>query len=468
MKKVRVLFLSMIMPVAMTAQIRTIEFNTFDGISKRHNVEYIDNLEFIQVMNSVENIDVNLNGREAVISWNSLPDATSYEVYHSTNGIDYYLLGTTEDTFFEHEFLPKGENYYAVKAIGQYMPGEMTTTSTPVTIPGEKVNSGIYFGLVSYSNKVSSTDISMLDSSSAKSFSNTIDNLTSGPTTALYLGLDSGIDLISNADLPDDLINLSVITFTDGLENWSLNLDDRFDTPEDFLSHLQSRIRDKKYSGLNLNSYTVGLRGTNVTTAQEIQLFKETLKNLASKDEYAYEANNIAEVNQIFQEIASGLVNSSSSQQVTLVIPGQPDATQVRFTFDNVSDATLSNCFIEGTYNHLHHSLDNITSKGLILNESGVVDGEITDEIFVTYNFSGIQSEDGGQVNMSAIQQWSKAQGSDLWQVNSEFTPDDDMQTNIDKRSAAIVLVLDCSTSLGDDFTELKRDAISFINTLIR
>lgn len=110
---------------------------------------------------------------------------------------------------------------------------------------------------------------------------------------------------LAGADLPDDLIDVSIITFTDGLENWSLNLDDRYDTPEDFLASLRERILGRKYSGVNLNSYTVGLRGTNVSTPQEILLFKETLKDLASCEEYAFEADNMSDVNRIFQDIAS-------------------------------------------------------------------------------------------------------------------------------------------------------------------
>lgn len=468
MRKVYIAALLSVMSLAMSAQVRHIEVHGNTGDVTRHDVPGVESIKFIQVMNPVENIAVELSGRKSTITWDELPGASGYEVYHSTDGNEFTLLGTTDTPVFEHDYLPKGNNYYGVRATGGYEPGDMTVTPQPVFIPGETVGSGVYFGFVSYSNKVSGKDMEVLNSASASSFSTAINNLTMGPSTALYLGLDRGLDQLAGADLPDDLIDVSVITFTDGLENWSLNLDDRYDTPDDFLAALRERILDRKYSGMKLNSYTVGLRGTNVSTPQEILLFKETLKNLASCDEYAFEADDMSDVNRIFQDIASKLVATSVSQQVSVVIPGQPDATKVRFTFDNVSDASQSDCYIEGIYSHRHHSLDNVTSHGLSMKEHGVVDGTVVNDIFVRYEFSEMRPDDGGSIDMSAIQQWAMTGDSQLWQINSEFTPDDDMQTDVDKKSAAIVLVLDCSESLGDDFGELKRDAISFINTLIR
>ena len=468
MRKVYITALMSLMSVVASAQVRNIEVRESSGNISNHDVSGVESIRFIQVMNPVENVNVVVSGRKSTITWDELAGASGYEVYHSTDGNEFSLLGITDKPLFEHDYLPKGNNYYGIKAAGSYEPGDMTVTPHPVFIPGDKVESGVYFGFVSYSNKISGKEITMLNSAAASSFSTAINNLTMGPSTALYLGLDRGLDQLAGADLPDDLIDVSIITFTDGLENWSLNLDDRYDTPEDFLASLRERILGRKYSGVNLNSYTVGLRGTNVSTPQEILLFKETLKDLASCEEYAFEADNMSDVNRIFQDIASKLVATSVSRQVSVVIPGQPDGTKIRFTFDRVSDASQSSCYIEGIYNHRHHSLDNVISRGLSMKEHDVVDGIVVNDIFVRYEFSEMRADNGNRIDTSAIQQWAMSGDSQLWQINSEFTPDDDMQVNVDNKSAAIVLVLDCSDSLGDDFAELKRDAISFINTLTR
>ena len=56
-----------------------------------------------------------------------------------------------------------------------------------------------------------------------------------------------------------------------------------------------------------------------------------------------------------------------------------------------------------------------------------------------------------------------------FWQVNSEFDKGDDVEVTVERSSAAIMLVLDCSSSLqsgGDKFTEMKTHVKSFIETL--
>jgi formylglycine-generating enzyme required for sulfatase activity len=55
------------------------------------------------------------------------------------------------------------------------------------------------------------------------------------------------------------------------------------------------------------------------------------------------------------------------------------------------------------------------------------------------------------------------------WQVNSEFDKGDDIEVTVERSSAAIMLVLDCSSSLqsdGDKFTEMKTHVKAFIETL--
>ena len=55
---------------------------------------------------------------------------------------------------------------------------------------------------------------------------------------------------------------------------------------------------------------------------------------------------------------------------------------------------------------------------------------------------------------------------TDQWQKNSEFTPSNNTEVVEEFRSALIVLVLDCSSSLNADFVNMKSAANSFIETL--
>lgn len=65
------------------------------------------------------------------------------------------------------------------------------------------------------------------------------------------------------------------------------------------------------------------------------------------------------------------------------------------------------------------------------------------------------------------VQQWEYVPSTDQWQRNSEFGQAGDVETIVDKKSAVVMLVLDCTTSLGtDDFKLMKSAATNFIKIL--
>ncbi len=66
------------------------------------------------------------------------------------------------------------------------------------------------------------------------------------------------------------------------------------------------------------------------------------------------------------------------------------------------------------------------------------------------------------------IKEWYWLNDYSKWQINSEFTPGsiDNVEVEATYTSAIVMLVLDCSSSLGSDFTKLKTAANDFIYTL--
>lgn len=464
--------LALVATMIMFAQDRRIKVTTSEGSVITHNVRDIESIEFIHLMNPITNVRVSLNNRSATISWDNIDGALEYEVYHSTDGKEFKILGTTNTTSYTHEWVPIGKNHYAVRAIGEYAPNELSISDDVVTVNGTKVESGLYMGLVAFSNSANGYTIRLLNSSTSTTFKNYINSLKADKnSTALYYGVDRGIDLIRQGNLPDDLIDVSIITFTDGLDNWSMMLDYNYETEEAYVDMLKGRILNDHYFGMNLNSYAIGLLGTDIdkeNSPLQYQLFKKQLTDLSSTPENAYEAENMADVNQIFQEIASKLVAVNTFQTVTALIPGQSDGTHIRFTFDDVNDAANSHCYIEGVYNHQHHCLDNPKCEGMTMPKTSVINGVIENNIFVRFNFSGLQSKSNSEINTKNIKQWASTADTGQWQINSEFTPDDDTTVNVQKKSAVVVLVLDCTSSIGSTkFKELQDHAISFINTLI-
>lgn len=80
-----------------------------------------------------------------------------------------------------------------------------------------------------------------------------------------------------------------------------------------------------------------------------------------------------------------------------------------------------------------------------------------------------MQKNEGVTLTLDDVQEWLYEPEETRWKVNSEFRPDD-LSNGIAEEihSAAVMLLLDCSTSLGSDFDVMRLHAKSFINTLLR
>ena len=161
-------------------------------------------------------------------------------------------------------------------------------------------------------------------------FTQFITSLSAKNGTILYNAVDSAIDALATASLPSDLVNVALVTFTDGLDQGSFMAGKSYDSDEEYLSAVHSKIKNTKIHGLAISAYSIGLRGTDVS---DIEQFQSNLDNLASTPENAKEVSSMDEVNAKFQEIAEQLYKENSSQTISLTIPGQANGTKIRFTF---------------------------------------------------------------------------------------------------------------------------------------
>jgi hypothetical protein len=147
--------------------------------------------------------------------------------------------------------------------------------------------------------------------------------------------------------------------------------------------------------------------------------------------------------------------------------------TKVRMTFDvtstNPADAASSVKYIEGTINRsgTTYTFNNITYTGGI--SSGVGTGPITGTIngsevkFVFNNITGYNPS----TDSSLTKQWLMASGASAWQINSEYSSEGSSTSTVERRSAIIYLVLDCSTSMAtNNITQIRNAANSFITSI--
>ena len=318
----------------------------------------------------------------------------------------------------------------------------------------------VYLGIVGFNQELYEKPFGVLQKSSASDFKTFVSNLSRKDGTLLYYGVDHAIDMLSSQDFPTNFASVNLITFTDGLDQGSLMMNGSYSTDEQYLNAVNQRIKNTKVKGLPLTAYSLGLRGSDVTN---YNLFQSNLNKLASSADKAFEVSSMSAVRSKLQEISDQIISISNKQTISMRIPGQSNGTLIRFTFDGNSAAN-SSLYIEGTFNLSDRSLRDVSYHGIKAESGSVIQGK-QDCIFVTYTFTGLQRMDGnGLIPTSNIKQYYKSATATSWQVNSEFSPENNTQTTISHAGTVIMLVLDCSSSLGSQFSDMQSYAKDFID----
>lgn len=324
---------------------------------------------------------------------------------------------------------------------------------------------GLYLGIVGFNSDLYTMPLGLLNQDTKHNFESFVDGLSMQNGTILYHAVNTGLNSLAAAKIPENLINVSVVTFTDGLDQGSYVLSDSYSSGSEYLSAVNSRINNELIGGTNISAYSIGVRGSDVS---DIEGFRNNLKKLSSDPVHnVFEVNNMSEASEKFAQIAQQLYNQSTLYNVTLKLPAQEPNTKIRFTFDNVADVNESQCYIEGTYirNGGKGQLTDIRYIGLQC-ISGIAVTASTEGIFDLFLFQNLTDQNGTQISTDYVKQWNWLESTSQWQYNSEFTPSGNTQVVNEYKSAMIMLVLDCSSSLGSDFVNMKTAANGFIETL--
>ncbi len=344
----------------------------------------------------------------------------------------------------------------------------MLTTFTSCRKPKAEDNTpakeGLYLGIVGFNSDLYTMPLGLLNQDTKREFVNFIDGLAMQNGTILYHAVNTGLNSLAAAKIPENLINVSVVTFTDGLDQGSYILSD-YNSGSEYLAAVNSRINNELIGGTNISAYSIGVRGSDVA---DVESFRNNLKKLSSDPVHnVFEVSNMSEASEKFAQIAQQLYNQSTFYNVTLKLPAQEPNTRIRFTFDNVSEATASQCYIEGTYIRTNGKgqLTDIRYVGLEC-MSGVAVTASSEGIFDVFAFQNLTDMGGNQISTDYVKQWNWLESTSQWQYNSEFTPSGNTEVVNEYKSAMIMLVLDCSSSLGSDFVNMKTAANGFIETL--
>ena len=328
------------------------------------------------------------------------------------------------------------------------------------------VETGMYMGVIGYNQTLMTKEISFLDSTTVSEFNDFIDGrLYSQQGRLLYYSVDNALDMLNKAKYPQNLQNVAIVTVTKGLDQGSLMMTDKYDTEAEYAQALSDRIADQRVYGHAIKAYTVGL--LNPTIKDEEQ-FRANLYALASDSTKAMEVNNVSEVIASFQDIADDLVAHNMSENLTLVFPGVGTGTRIRFTLDDVNEETVadSKIYIEGTFSLKTRSLTDITYHGMTCNAGDSVAASSVDGMFVSLLFNGIQLYNDERINKDMIQEWYWVDSQEDWALSTEFSTYRIPEVESTYSSALVMLLLDCSSVLEDNFGELKHAAKTFIERM--
>lgn len=365
---------------------------------------------------------------------------------------------------------------FKVQACGGYYGEESAWSESVICVyvhPGGGSQTGLYMGVIGFNEELNEKSITLLtdykNSYNTNDFTSFVNEMSIKPATGLYYAVDNAIKRLEFAKLPEDLENVSIITFTDGLDNVSIDLNSEYNTRDAYRDAVKNRIANTKIKGLPINAYSIGMKGGDVN---DVDAFSAGLAAMASKEDNVKEVTNMDEVNETFKELATSLYNENQSKTVKLKITGGYDnSTKIRFTWDDVTDAADSWNYIEGTYKRdgSTRTLENVVYRGVNSSSGSTVTGDVSG-VYVTFTFKDFSqpwTPEWLYPDTQKIQQWEYIPSTAQWQRNSEFGQAGDVETIVDKKSAVVMLVLDCTTSLGsDDFRLMKNAATDFIKIL--
>lgn len=332
---------------------------------------------------------------------------------------------------------------------------------------GGGTESGLYLGIIGFNENLYKKPISLLNSSTQNEFDFFIDGLSSALYTSLYYAYEHSVVDLESVTFPTDLSEVFIITFTDGLDEGSGDANDKYRGNEDaYLKYINDTVKVKKIQNIPIISYSIGVEGGDV--GDNMETFIKNLNTLASSENNAKMVNSMDEVNQQFIEIANSLYKTTNLLNLNLAIKTPTYGDLIRFTF-NASDEELdADYYIEGVFGS-DGNLSNVVYHGITANigVSSIV-GIYGEDKLNHYELKDLKLSSGESFSVSSIKEWIKKGGENgTWGRNSEFDDVKNMEKVEEKKSAAIMLVLDCSSSLGSDFEGVKSAAKEFVNILV-
>lgn len=339
---------------------------------------------------------------------------------------------------------------------------------------------GMYLGVIGFNQQLYTRSITRLDAAAIQETKQFIENLQLGGATLLYHAVNTSLDMLASNGIPNDLINVSIVNFTDGLDEGSYTFSN-YSSGAQYLQAVTQRIRNEKIADVSIEAHTIGTQGNDVFS-YDLTEFLNNLNGISSlpSDKYVHFVTNFSDVQAAFREIAENLHQQSTNSILTLRLPVPDPNTRIRFSFDittapphQPNEAIESEHYIEGVYVNDSEGkgvLTGVQYVGLSSTSGSTVTAVSMEPPFAVFKLEGMMDADGHNFSNNTIAhllEWKYNTNASAWIHNSEFTSSGNTEVTNEYYSSLVMLNLDCSESLGaEKFGELKTYAKEFVDVL--
>lgn len=347
-----------------------------------------------------------------------------------------------------------------------------SSASTVDPSPGFELDGeeyGIYLGLKGFNNSLFSKPVGRLSDETKGEYIDFINNLEKDNGTVLYYAIDRAIAELAAPSYPENLKNVVLVTFTDGLDEGSTGYRPEFSRDE-YAEYITEKIKQTKIQGVDINAYSIGLMSKYVPSEF---MFTDVLQGVASEPSNVITTNDMAGVDKQLQMIVDELIRTSESKIISFSVPDLSDGDVICYTLDHTDSGDSpepSALKIQGTYSKSKQALVDVVYTGFTSGSGSEVPAVRNSEsqAFLDFKFIDCKDLEGAPliVDVADIDQWRYYDKYSVWVHNIELAKDEDIKIETSYNSTTVIFALDCSSSLEDKFPELKETAIRFVRKL--
>lgn len=308
----------------------------------------------------------------------------------------------------------------------------------------------LYIGVVAFNQGVRELALTK-DLRKAKSFIN--DQKNDKDFTSFAYAVSKGNMQFDAAELPT-FDNIFMLNFSDGTDNYS-NMkwgeEGRIVAP----NVVYDEARKDLLKRVGLNSYAIGF-GNDVGFGSE-------MKKVVTGSGRYYNAKSSSDLSSTFNEIAEAMLATAKN----VVIKTNPGYYTGYYKYFRLSFTAE-----DGSRDIIYAQMEGTPNEGYTLSISKIENGYA----YFDAPAKGVVNEETGKVHIPLNNlKFVKSDKELQFNFSIEVSFDGEMYyTDVEEASTAeqvskhiaVVLVLDCSTSMGDAFAPMKEAAVDFINAM--